>query len=537
MHAELAKRRKHLALKRLRKVYRYDPVLFVKECIEWPPDQFLTPYQEDILRLLIKKKRESVRSPHGAGKTTTAALSILWFSIVMNAVCEEDGYDWKVPTTASSWQQLDKFLWPEVHKWGRRLKWDRIGRDKPYDPRTELQQMSLKLSRGEAFAVASDKPELMEGAHADRMLFVFDESKAIPSPTWDAMEGAFSGTGENLVLSISTPGEPIGRFYNIQTAQKGYLDWHVRPVKLEEAIACGRISKEWAEQRADQWGEESAVYQNRVKGEFATADESAVIRLDHLEICHENWRKWRASVSNQEYNYPKDLTALGIDIAGRGPDKNAYAYRKEYVIMKVEEDREKDTMKTATRATDILKECGGVGVVDIVAIGAGPFDRMRELKAEVAPFHPQKKTRATDISGELQFKDLRTAACWRLRELINPARGLNVCIPYDEELTAELVSIRRKGTHTSRVIAVESKDEIIKRLGRSPDKADAVLQAFALELITGYGNIELWGGNPDPETAEQERRELEEMLDKEEEAELNRLVLAQGGYFPGSDWA
>lgn len=189
---------------RFQQTYRSDPVAFIHDCVDWeggsPAD-----YQDDILSRLIDKRRVAVRASHGIGKTATAALAILRFSLT------RDGDDWKIPITASAWRQLSKFLWPEVHKWARRLHWSAIGRQ-PFDPRKELLTQNMHLATGEAFPLASDESALMEGAHADHLLFVYDEGKAIPDATWDATEGAFAGTGEALALAISTPGPPLGRF-------------------------------------------------------------------------------------------------------------------------------------------------------------------------------------------------------------------------------------------------------------------------------------------------------------------------------------
>jgi hypothetical protein len=188
-----------------------------------------------------------VRGPHGLGKTTLSSWVIVHFALT------RDGRDWKCVTTASAWRQLAKFTWPEVHKWARRLRWDRVGRA-PFSA-NELLTLNLKLSTGEAFAVASDNPAYIEGAHADHLLYVFDESKAIPGGVFDAAEGAFSNAGgdtaaEAYALAISTPGEPQGRFYEIHKRQPGLEDWWTRHVTLEETIAAGRVSREWAARAA-----------------------------------------------------------------------------------------------------------------------------------------------------------------------------------------------------------------------------------------------------------------------------------------------
>src|SRR5690606_30212521 len=194
----------------------------------------LSPYQEDILRALVEHRRVTVRAPHGSGKSGLSALTVLWFATT------RDGLDWKVVTTASLWRQLTKYLWPEVHKWARHVARGKLGMGRPRENR-ELRALSLKLGTGEAFAVASDQPHGIEGAHADNLLYLFDEAKAIPAATWDAAEGAFSGAGsdtgrEALALAVSTPGVGPSRFREIHERKAGYEDWWVRRVTLEEAI-------------------------------------------------------------------------------------------------------------------------------------------------------------------------------------------------------------------------------------------------------------------------------------------------------------
>src|SRR5262249_54614252 len=98
-----------------RRRYQDDPVGFVRDVLGAEP----ADYQAKILRSVLTKRRVCVRSLHGAGKTTTAAWVVLWFTSVFD--------ECKVPTTASAWRQLSEFLWPEIHKWALRADWSRIG--------------------------------------------------------------------------------------------------------------------------------------------------------------------------------------------------------------------------------------------------------------------------------------------------------------------------------------------------------------------------------------------------------------------------
>lgn len=258
------------------------------DCIRFPDGGGPSDYQLEILEELPKKKRVSVRGPHGLGKTTLAAWVVNW------AILTSD--DVKVPTTASAWRQLTKFLWPEIHIWSDRIKWNKVGRE-PFNKIYELLTLSLKRSPScEAFAVASkaSSAEFIEGAHAQRIVYVYDEAKAIPDEIWDASEGAFAGAGEDteaeaFALAISTPGEQQGRFYEIFRNRMQFNDWWARHVTLEEAIKAGRISREWAEKRRIQWGEKSAVYRMRCLGEFAESEADSLILLSWVEAANLRW--------------------------------------------------------------------------------------------------------------------------------------------------------------------------------------------------------------------------------------------------------
>jgi hypothetical protein len=449
------------------RAYRYDPAAFVTDCIRWPRDQTPTDYQLDNLDLLVDYGRLAVRGPHGLGKTAENAWVVLWFALTRDAA----GDDWKVATTASAWRQLTHYLWPEIRKWSRLLDWELIGRE-PFS-RDELLQLNLKLRTGEAFAVACADPSTIEGLHADQLLYVYDEAKTIPDDTFDACEGAFSGAGEDtgreaFALASSTPGPPIGRFYDIHARKPGLDDWYARQVTLEETIAAGRVSREWAEQRARQWGEKSAVYRNRVAGEFAASDEDSVIPLAWLEEANRRWK---------EIEDFGELTAVGVDVARSGKDDTVLALRHDLAISELRHRSRQGTMETTGQVVGVLRDTDATAVVDVIGIGAGVVDRLRELNESVEPFNASEKTKRLDASGELGFTNRRSAAWWNLREMLDPDSGVEIALPDDDVLTGDLTAPTWRVMSGGR-IQVEAKDDIRKRLGRSTDDGDAVIQAF-----------------------------------------------------------
>jgi len=500
---------------RFRKLYYNDRIAFVYDCM---PNyaKTLTNYQEDIIGLYDDGyNRVTVRGPHGLGKTFLA--SILVHHTILTAET-----DCKVPTTASAVRQLEKYLWPEIHKSASNIAWPETGRQ-PYDRRTEMLTQSIKLDRGliEAFAVASDRYELIEGAHATRMFYVFDEAKTIPPGMFDAAEGAFSTEGltvpdtkavsvlstddelydkeqllatvsghsyEVNVLAISTPGPPIGRFYDIHMRRPGYEDWTVVHVSLEQAIEAGRISRKWAEQRKRQWGEDSSVYQNRVLGEFADTTDEGIVPLSWVRMANDRWRQWDKEGRPGRDRLPR---TVGVDTARMGNDATVFACRSASVLTDIFQFSKNPTTVTAGKLS--IHGRGYKVIIEIDGgLGAAVYDMLMEEENGrnskyfygITPVTVGGKTFFTDKSGLLKFADVRSAMWWNIRELLDPDNGHDIALPPDDTLTLDLVTPEYE-TLRNGVIKLESKASIRKKIGRSTDFGDAVCLAFWEETKGG----------------------------------------------------
>lgn len=442
------------------------PVAWANDCL---PGVRLASYQSEVLDALPKRRRVAVRGPHGLGKSFKGSILVNWFATTR----ELRGADWKIITTASAWRHLEVYLWPEIHKWAGRIDFETLGRA-PYNPRTELLDLRLKLNHGAATAVASNQPERIEGAHAEELLYLLDEAKIIPPATWDSIEGAFSNAGPDTAdnayaFAMSTPGPPAGRFYDIHRRAPGYEDWWTRHVTLEEAIEGGRISRQWAEQRARQWGRDSAIYANRVLGEFHASDEDAVIPLAWLEAAIERWHEWdRAGRPS-----PGGPLWTGVDV-GRGGDESVLAKRDGWAVV-LEAHRRRDTMATVA----MVQGLDGRAIVDVIGLGAGVFDRLREVHARPLAYTGSGKTGARDRSAKFGFVNVRSAAYWHLRELLDPAYDPTLALPPDDLMISDLTTPTWEvTTGLPPKIKIMTKEDVVTKLGRSPDRGDAVAMSL-----------------------------------------------------------
>lgn len=485
--------RQLLTYRNFQETYWEDPRGFAHDCILWKPGEGPSFYQDEVLEALPALRRVSVRGPHGLGKSALGSWITLWFALT------RDGLDWKEATTASAWAQLTNFFWPEVHKWAWRLNWAKIGRAE-FRPGDELLTLGLNLHTGRAFAIASNEPGRMEGAHADHVLVMFDESKTIPNETFDALEGALS-TGDAYAVAISTPGEPAGRFYEIQSRKPGTEDWWVRAVSKQECLDAGRMTPRWAEQRRRQWGEKSAVYLNRVEGEFATSEAEGIIPLHNVEIANARWLDWYEAGCHPGSGF----VGIGVDVGlGGGGDRPVFALRYDDIITHLIEPEihnpDEVTMEIAEQVLRLLDlHAGGrkaVAVVDVIGIGRGVVDRLRQMTRqrgesgrpcpyEVIAFNAAERTTYRDMSGEVEAANERAAMWMNLADMLSHPELFGVALPPEpngeglcgmpggDMLTGDLTALHYRYAAGGKML-VESKEDIRKRIGRSTDHGDAV---------------------------------------------------------------
>lgn len=434
--------------------YQSDIAAFAEEVLHID----LAPYQKEILQTFLDMKRIAVRAPHGAGKTALSAIIVLWAVSVFDT-------DVKVVTTASAWRQLTHFTWPEIHKWAKQGEFGKIGVTLREGEELLALNMVVKDRKSErrALAAASDNPANLEGAHGSIMVVVFDEAKAIPTPVWDALEGAFS-TGRAFAIAISTPGAPSGRFYDIHKRKKGYADWAVKHITLDECIQAGRIQREWAEARREQWGTNSTVFQNRVLGNFAEDTEDVVIPLSWVERANALWEERNGVGSG--------LEAYGLDCGYKGADPSVLAKLVGKTIETIDAYHKAEPMEMVGKVAARIPKEAVIGV-DTIGIGAGSYSRLAELGYNAKPVVVSNKTEYRDVTGQNTFYNLRSYIWWTIREWLDPDLGFDLALPPIDELTGDLTAPTWEYMSNG-VIRVESKKDISARLGRSTDYADAV---------------------------------------------------------------
>jgi hypothetical protein len=447
---------------------RDNPKLFVTHVLKATPED----WQAEVLDAIAGgARRIAIRAAHGVGKSTLEAWICIWF-LLTRRPC-------KIPVTATTQDQLRDVMWAELAKWHQCLPdllKDQVemGADRVW----------LKAAPSDGFIVARtarpERPEALQGFHSDNLLFVLDEASGIEDIIFETAGGALTGSNA-MVLMCANPTRSQGYFH--RAFHKNRASWtcfHV-PGSVCQRDREGHAA--YAAEVATEFGENSNVYRVRVLGEFPLSEDDAVISLALVE----------AAIGREVQ--PTDVNVVwGLDVARFGDDTTALAKRRGNILLEpVKEWKKLDLMQVTGKVMQEWRETPDKDKpatinVDVIGLGAGVVDRLRELHMPVRGINVGEAP-ATDDKRYMRFRD---ELWFRGREWFE---ARSVRMPRDDALVSELVGPKYKIESTGK-IKVESKDDLKKRGVRSPNKADAFLLTLAggdnaihmraLPVSTGY---------------------------------------------------
>ena len=425
-----------------------------------------TPQQIRAGKLLAIKRRLSIRSGHGTGKTTFEAIAVLWFLYCF--------FPCKIPCTAPTGHQLSDILWAEIATWNRVFEAKNPALTGLFTWTST--HLALTSAPQEAFAVARtarpEKPEALQGFHAENLLLIIDEASGVPDEVFQVGEGTLS-TPNAYVIMAANPTRMSGYFFDSHHGQRA--SWGCEHWNGEESplVAAQYIS----DMRA-KYGAESTIYKIRVLGEFA-GNPDGIITLESIE-----------SACNRMVKAYGDVY-WGLDVARFGEDANALAKRTQNtLIAPIESWRGVDTMQTVGRVKrqydDTHKQDRPVKIfVDVIGIGAGVVDRLIQMDLPIVGVNVAESASISD-----RYERLRDELWFKGREWFESKA---VGFLRDESTIGELTLPTYRLTATGK-IKVESKDDLKRRGVASPNNADAFLLTFA---HGGYGPgtaAGRWGG-------------------------------------------
>lgn len=214
---------------------------------------------------------------------------------------------------------------------------------------------------------------------------------------------------------------------------------------------------------------------------YRDGDFSVGLRDEPWQIIPSAWvveaqARW---TKNPPYGVP--MCCIGVDVAQGGNDNTVLAIRHDgwfAPLIVVPGAETKDGPSVAGKVVANRRDECRV-VVDIGGgWGGEAYAHMKANGIDAVGYMGIKASTRRTRDRQLAFTNVRTEAYWRFREALDPAQpgGSNIKLPSDPEVVSDLCAAMYEVT--SRGIKLESKEDVCKKLSRSPDKGDAIVMAW-----------------------------------------------------------
>jgi len=221
-------------------------------------------------------------------------------------------------------------------------------------------------------------------------------------------------------------------------------------------------------------------------GNFMAARVDKAFQVIPTQWIREAQERWKLQAEQRGYNEPPEhapMSCLAVDIAQGGSDQTILSARYDGWFQDFD-TTPGDQTPTGNEVAGLIiaKRRAQCPIVLDMGGGYGGATLLRLQDNSVEPIIKHKGAEGTarrTADKTLGFYNKRAEVYWRLREALDPAQdgGADVALPDDPELTADLTALEYEiGTSG---IKVTPKDKIVQKLGRSPDKGDAIAMCNA----------------------------------------------------------
>jgi hypothetical protein len=470
--------------------------------------------QQAILRSVATRARTAVKSCHASGKTFLSALAALWW-----ITRYPDGI---VITTAPTWKQVEKMVWSEVHGQIRRSK-IRF----PEPTKTSLYATEDNYVLG----MATREGVRFQGFHG-RVLIIIDEAMGVSREIFEAIEGIRAG-GDVRLLLLFNPTIPSGPAYDVFASERAL--WgdglftisafdtpNLEGLSLEDILRMGPdelahnpwpmlTTRSWVRERFEHWGGTVAEgpdgklvitdpthpgWFSRVLGQFPGQGPGQLFGLQQLERAE---RMVTIATGNQ--------LGAGIDVAGPGEDETVlYIVDLETgSILLLKPWGSADPRKEVIAALEPWRT--RLVIVNVDADGMGYYFAK---DIEAAGYPVAKVHVGIPARNKRRFKLRKDEYYWGLSMRANAGELAGLT---DQLTVSQLTSIRYSENDRGQIV-IESKEDMRDRgVKGSPDRAEALMLAFAPSSLSRTTGIPVGSGTSDPDDQERKQAPYESQFE------------------------
>jgi phage terminase large subunit len=457
------------------KLWRENILKFVYDNFKVTPD----PWQERALLEIAKPgvKRISLQACAGPGKTAVESWAGWWFISTQGERFEHP----KGMATAITRDNLRANLWTEFAKWQPRsdyLKGQFTWSSTHIRANAHPETWYLEARTWPKTANADEQGATFSGLHSKYVMVLIDESGAIPTTVLRAAEQALVICKYGCILQAGNPISLEGMLHAAATTLRNQWKVHritgdpddpdawVHAPRLQalhdpanEQCVCPVC---WSRNQIATYGRDNPWVKSYILGQFPPSSINTLLGIEDVEAA------MARVVRSSDYDWQQKR--IGADVARFGDDRTVLFPRQGIHTLRPAIMRQADTTKIAARLANAATkwEAELILIDDTGHWGHGVYDQLNTAGFPVVPviFH--------DRANHKRYKNRRTEM-W-----LEMAKGIKggLQLPRIDELVAELTIPTY--TFLGGQFVLEEKDQIKKRLGRSPDIADALALTYAM---------------------------------------------------------
>ena len=343
-------------------------------------------------------------------------------------------------------------------KQARQVAWDYLKRFTVNIPGTKASESDSSIDFADGSRIrlyGSDNGESMRGLFFDGV--VMDEIADMRPETWpEIIRPALTDRKhKGWCLFIGTP-KGLNQFYDLyQYAQNPKNKWYAGMYRVDETDI---LEKEEVKMARATMTENQ--YRREFLCDFSASMDNALITIDKVTDA--------AAIKRTEGEIMGSAKILGVDVARFGDDRSVIIKRQGLASYEPQVYDTIDNMTLAGMVAQTVNEWSPDAVFIDAGRGEGVIDRLRQLGYIVS-------------EGNFGGKALnpmyhnKRAEMWDSMKIWLDDGG---SLPHNTDLKTDLCVPTYKFDSTNR-IQLESKDDIKKRGGRSPDLGDALALTFA----------------------------------------------------------
>jgi hypothetical protein len=234
--------------------------------------------------------------------------------------------------------------------------------------------------------------------------------------------------------------------------------------KARKIVIPGMITYEQCEEWKKTYGEDSDFYRVKVLADFPKQESDSLVPLSWVEAA---WTRERKPNPH--------AVEIGGDVAYYGDDDSVAQVISGNYCPKPIVIHGQDPMQLAAEWWRLFQDQHAKQInVDVIGIGAGVHHRLRQMGCN---------SRAINVSetavNEARFQNTRSEIAWGLRECLDPSNPDAIALDRDDIQAAEIIAVKYRINPANGKIQLEPKDDTKERIGRSPDRFDALCLAVA----------------------------------------------------------